>query len=172
MKKAALCILFTFLTLFTSCKNPLDEKELIDEGNENLERGEYTRAIMNFRQCVSANPSSSVAYNRMGMAYDYISEFDSAMYCYQRAIEIDPNYAQAWVNLGNSYSNKGSYDDAIDAYQKALDLKPHLARVYYYMGLAYNAKEDKETGLEYIKRSARMTYEKAQQHLRNLGESW
>lgn len=172
MNKTALCILFTFLTLFICCNSRQDEKALIDEGNECIERGEYTKAVLSFRQCVSANPSNSVAYNRMGIAYDYISEFDSAMYCYQRAIEIDPNYAQAWVNLGNSYSNIGSYDDAIDAYQKALDLKPHLARVYYYIGLAYDAKEDKEIGLEYIKKSARMTYEKAQQHLRKMGESW
>jgi tetratricopeptide (TPR) repeat protein len=173
MKKVVVFILFILINLLDGCnsKTPT-EKELLDSGNSNIENHNYAKAISDLQQCVRINPKNTEAFNRLGIAYDYAGDYDSAMDCYQRAVNIDPDYAQAWVNLGNSYSNKGSYDDAIDCYKKAVELSPHLARVYYYIGIAYDAKGEKELGLQYIKQSARMTYEKAQQHLRNLGETW
>lgn len=158
---------------FVGCKsNGSDEEKLIARSYENTEKGDYQSAIDNLQACIRINPNNPEAYNRLGINYDYIGEYRAAMDCYKRSLDLDPDFAQAWVNLGNSYSNKGRYNDAIDCYQKALSLKPHLARVYYYMGLAYDAKGDKETGIQYIKQSARMTYDKAQQHLRGIGETW
>jgi tetratricopeptide (TPR) repeat protein len=173
MKKIIVCLLFILLHLLNGCKGGTpSEKELLGSGNANIENHNYAKAIADLQQCVRINPKNSEAFNRLGIAYDYVSEYDSAMDCYKQAININPNFAQAWVNLGNSYSNGGNYDEAIETYRKAIELEPHLARVYYYIGIAYEAKGENELGLQYIKKAASMTFEKAQKHLRSLGETW
>src|SRR5262245_16085699 len=71
------------------------------------------RAIAGCTELLRQNDSNAVAYNKRGIAYAVIREFDHAIADYTRAIELDPNYADAFHQRGISHRETKAYERAI-----------------------------------------------------------
>ena len=64
------------------------------------------------------------AYNRSGIFYTEIKEWEKAKEYFGKALEIDPKFALAWNNLGVAYDELGDHTQAEQCYRKAKDLGP------------------------------------------------
>ena len=161
-----------FIIFFSGCGKNSEAEKFVRKANSFIENQNYQSAIEILDECISKFPNYAPAYNKKGIALDYLGEYFDAKDNYEKAVELDPGFDQAYINLGNSYSNLKNYSRAIENYRKAIEIKPSLARVYYYLGLAQIKKGDRQSGIENIKKSANMTYQQAQDYLRENGESW
>ncbi len=170
MKKIFLVLLLSMFIY--GCGKNSEAEKYVNKANSFIANQNYEAAVEILDECIEEFPDYAEAYNKRGMALDYLGEYFDAKKNYKTAIELDPEFAQAYVNLGNSFSNMKSYSEAIYCYEKAIELKPSLARVYYYLGLAQIERGDRQTGIMNIKKSANMTYKQAQDYLRNNGEDW
>ncbi len=75
------------------------------------------------------HPYVAIHYNNIGMAYEYLGDYDKAIGYYEKALAINrktfgenhSNTANSYNNLGNVYLNKGETINAMEYYLKALE---------------------------------------------------
>lgn len=89
-----------------------------------LERAEYDRAILAFRDAVSRAPYWAYPLHNMALAYFQQGDYSAAIATYQRAIHMAPQYAYLPYNLGLVYQRLNRAKDAEAMYRKALTLRP------------------------------------------------
>jgi tetratricopeptide (TPR) repeat protein len=70
-------------------------------------------------------PTSTAAWNGVGLVLVELKRFPDARNAFVRAVEADPQNAGAHYNLSFTLSNLGDYDGALRATKRALELDPY-----------------------------------------------
>ncbi len=117
--------------LAVSLAKPLPPEEL---GDVLIARREYREGLKQYLQC---DQTSAVIANKVGVAYQQLLDFRSAIKQYRRATKLDAGYAVAINNLGTVYHSQKNFRRAIQLYRRALRLAPDDATVYSNLGSAY-----------------------------------
>jgi tetratricopeptide (TPR) repeat protein len=107
-------------------------------GDVYMARKMYREAIEAYRQ---APQTSAIIWNKIGIAYHQMMDFDTAKKHYERALKINPKYAEAINNLGTIQYAKKSYRRAVGQYKKALKYAPNSASIYSNLGTAHFARK-------------------------------
>jgi Tfp pilus assembly protein PilF len=97
---------------------------LIAQAETQLERGETQTAIATLNQAIAADPSSSLAYTRLGGAYLLNQDYSSAIDQFQQAISHDNQNAGAFIGLGMAYLHLKQAGPAKAALTEARRLAP------------------------------------------------
>jgi tetratricopeptide (TPR) repeat protein len=97
-------------------------------------------ALQNFKRILDVDPHYIKAYNGMGVSYDMIGNYQSAIDAYHEALEIDPKADYVYNNLGYAFFLQGDMDRAIDAFRKAVSLNHENKKYRNNLGLAYARK--------------------------------
>jgi tetratricopeptide (TPR) repeat protein len=95
-----------------------------NRGNAYGARSDVERAIADYDQAISLDPSKATVFYDRGNAYVRKGDFDRAIADYDRAVALDPNYADAYFNRGNAYNEKGDTERAIADLRKVLSIDP------------------------------------------------
>ena len=111
----------------------------LQQGFNYSEKGEYEKAIVEYKKSLEIDPNSSATHYNLGITYRRLGQFENAIDSYKKALQIDPRDEDAWVGLGNAYSSLRKYQDALSCYLKALEICPDDALAYYNLGLCYYA---------------------------------
>jgi tetratricopeptide (TPR) repeat protein len=113
-------------------------------GDLHMARQQYRQAIEDYRMA----GDSAANFNRIGIAYHHLFEFDQAKSNYERALALQPNFSDALNNLGAVYYAQQNYKKAVKCYRKSLKQSPRSAIVYSNLGTAYFADRKYKQGLE------------------------
>lgn len=100
-------------------------------------KGQYEKAVDEFKKAIEINPNYVNAYNNLGMAYEEMGLFDKAIVEYKKAIQLKPNYKRAHGNLGSVYGKKRLFDRAIAECKEAIEIDPAYADAHNNLGIAY-----------------------------------
>ncbi len=90
--------------------------------DENIGKGEYDLAIVDYNKALELNSKSVPAYFNRGRAFYFKREFASAIDSYTKVIELTPKDSIAFYSRGVSYEKMGDNLKAIEDYQKAVEL--------------------------------------------------
>lgn len=90
--------------------------------DENIGKGEYDLAIVDYNKALELNPKSVPAYFNRGRAFYFKREFADAVSSYTKVIELTPNDSVVYYNRGVSYEKMGDALKAMEDYQKAVEL--------------------------------------------------
>jgi tetratricopeptide (TPR) repeat protein len=71
-------------------------------------------AIRAYKQALRLRPNSVEAYNKLGDAYYYASNFDEAIAAYRQAARLRPDLGEAFYNLGMAYLEIGDRNAALE----------------------------------------------------------
>jgi superkiller protein 3 len=140
-------------TKYQQTADALSAEDYFLKGNNACENKLYKSAIEYYQKAIDINPNDAAAYNNMGLAYDYLQNYDEAIRCFQKAIAIDPNSVNAYYNMGIAYYNLGNYREAIRCYKKAIAIDPNDAAAYNNMGSAYADLEDYREAIRCYKKA-------------------
>jgi tetratricopeptide (TPR) repeat protein len=142
-------------------------------GNFYLHRGEYTRAIEDFKIITERHPEHLFARFNLANArvqmYDYIEavemrsararvgepeekvqrtvDYSLILEDYERCLALDPHFVFAIFNMANVRVKTGRMDEAIQLYTRVLDLDKEIAEAYYNRGLLYIYKGEKSRAI-------------------------
>lgn len=84
------------------------------QGYQYQMEGNYDKAVECYQKAIEKNPSSSTAYNDLGvMYYLYLNEADKAIETLKKALSIDSNYIGAHTNLALIYEQTGNKEEAL-----------------------------------------------------------
>lgn len=102
-----------------------DERKLIQQGNADFKKKNYSDAETNYRKSLEKNPQSATgAYNLGNALYKQGKEEEAEQYFSGSAsMEKDKKaQAEAYYNLGNAKMKAQKYKESVDAYKQALKL--------------------------------------------------
>ena len=74
------------------------------------------------------------ALYQQACAYEYKSDYNSAIKVIQQALAINGEDAMLYTKIAGLYADTGNYEDSLSAYKKAIKLRPNDAFIYISMG--------------------------------------
>lgn len=84
---------------------------------------------------VKLSPSSTLAWDDLGVAYTNADRYEKAIWAYNRSLEIEPKNMSAMYNLGTTYFYMKKYDEAVKALMKYREMMSRHKPTYYEDGI-------------------------------------
>lgn len=93
-------------------------KILFERGYRQQMRGNFSEAIMLYRQSIELTPTAE-AHTFLGWTYSMLDRYDEAIKQCKHAIEIDPEYGNPYNDIGSYLINQGRPEEAIEWLERA-----------------------------------------------------
>lgn len=121
-------------------------RRLNNEGNRLYQKGDYEKALENYRSAQKDLPDASEPIYNEANAHYRGGAFDQAAQTLQKALEkAKGDLAQkAFYNMGNAFYQAGLWDKAADAYRNALRILPGDEEAKYNLELALQKQEEQK----------------------------
>lgn len=119
-------IAFTALFLLSLAASAwsADANVLISQGEQHLKTGKVDEGLALFRKALEEEPSSSLAYTRIGGAQLLKQEYGPAIDSFRQAIVLEANNADAFVGMAMAYLHNGDYALARASLEEAKRIDP------------------------------------------------
>ncbi|MEM9774699.1 MAG: tetratricopeptide repeat protein [Chloroflexota bacterium] len=93
-------------------------KILLERGYRQQMRGNFSEAIMLYRQSIDLTPTAE-AHTFLGWTYSMLDRYGEAIEQCKLAINIDPEYGNPYNDIGSYLINQGRPEEAIEWLEKA-----------------------------------------------------
>jgi tetratricopeptide (TPR) repeat protein len=91
---------------------------------ESKSRGDYERAIAQFKRILEKEPKHARAHLNLGLVYGFVGMFDDSLAELERAAQYDPESIEAHLCIGKTFCMLGMYEDAKRSFEVVLQLQP------------------------------------------------
>ena len=108
-------------------------------GDLYMARKYFAEAVEVYKKALLLQPKNAALYNKSGIAYHQLLDYESAKKSYRKAIQLNPRFAQAVNNLAAVEYAQKHYKASVLTYLKALKLSPGDAVIYSNLGTSYFA---------------------------------
>jgi len=125
-------------------------------GDQALERGDLSLALIEFERAIATNPELSTAYLKSGGIYEQRGELDKAAARYARAAELDPLSYEAHVRHGRILQQLERHEEAVRAFLRALAARPDDAIINRDLAAAYLDLDRPDQAEPYALRAVRL----------------
>jgi len=118
----------------------VDMYKKFDHAAELAEKGEYEKAIVEWRELLSTNPDDARIHSNLGSALAQTGRYAEAIPEFEKALELNAQYREIYHNLGRTLLAAGRPDDAILILNKGLQYYPESPDLHNHLGLALVSK--------------------------------
>jgi tetratricopeptide (TPR) repeat protein len=94
-------------------------------------------ALIDLQQAIRYGPVTPNTYNRMGIAYERLGQYDQAVSSYDQAIALEPGYGLLYGNKAVAFDRLWMDDEEMAMYNRAIETDPYLSLAYVNRGLGY-----------------------------------
>jgi tetratricopeptide (TPR) repeat protein len=106
-------------------------------GQRYQERGEFLRAIEEYRKAIAMRPNFHSAWNNMAVCYGKLKQYDRAEEALRKTIEIKPDDFYAMNNLAVMYLETGRLDLGVAMAERCVKVEPGYVNGRVTLGSAY-----------------------------------
>jgi tetratricopeptide (TPR) repeat protein len=118
-----LAVLAAVWALAGCARSPQDkEARFLKAGKAQLEKKDYTRAILQFKNAIQVMPKDAEAYYRLGLAYLGAGDLRTAAMCFRKGVELNPKHADAQLMLAQIMATSSNQEVLQDAAKRAQDV--------------------------------------------------
>ncbi len=121
--------------------------EHIQQGVEYAERGQFDKALAEYRRAIELEPDNADAYRNVGTSLGEQGQWEEAAVAYEKAIELDPEFGEAYGDLVAAYLKLDRLSDAVVAGEQAIELSPDYSGAHNNLGVAYNEQGRKDEAI-------------------------
>lgn len=128
--------------LFLACLDQDPQSELIGTwaGTALLQAGRPREALEVLQRVVSAHPTSAVAHNNLGLAWEALGASDvTVMSQYEKALAHDPGFHEAMHNLARYLIQRGEPERAAAVWRQRIAAEPGDARAHAGLAIVLEA---------------------------------
>jgi len=133
--------------LFVSLSSFGQVRKLIRKGNKEFDKGNYSQAVLSFRQAQAVDTTSGdITYN-IGNALFKQKKYEEALGGYQKSIRQSKepgSLAMNFHNAGNAFFKLNKYQESVDAFKKSLRFNPSDNQTRYNLALAQQKLKDQQ----------------------------
>jgi putative PEP-CTERM system TPR-repeat lipoprotein len=131
------------LIVLAACSNPeITKKKYFDQGNTAFDKGQFTEAILAYRNAIKVDPLYGDARWKLAQTYEKVNQPANAMREYVRAADLMPARADAQLMAAKYLIVAQQYEDARTRAKRALDLDPKSAEAHIVLGTAIAGTKD------------------------------
>ena len=105
-------------------RSQLNKDEFLDSGMWFYQKGQYNKAIEEFRKAIEIDPNYIEVYQCLGDAFFRMGQLDNAMQAYEKVRQLDPDNLNVLENLGVIFANRGDYKKAVWQWGEVLKKNP------------------------------------------------
>ncbi|WP_414619938.1 tetratricopeptide repeat-containing serine protease family protein [Calothrix sp. CCY 0018] len=115
-------------------------------------------ALADFNEAIKINPydSETNIYEHRAGIYVAQEKWDLAIADYSKWIQFEPQNVEPYVERANSYGREQKWNLAIADFNKVIQIRPDYAEAYPYRGIVLIQKGNKQTGIQYLQKSAQL----------------
>ncbi len=106
-------------------------------GQRYQERGEFAKAIEEYKKAIEMRPTFYSAYNNLAVCYGKLKQYDQAETALRKCISLKPDDFYAMNNLAVMYLETGRMQDGIQLAEQAVKIEPGYANGHVTLGSAY-----------------------------------
>jgi len=136
----------------TSEPSAVASDELTKKPLSPMRRGDILMARKMYREAIETYQEgirdAAVIYNKIGIGYHQLMDFEHALENYRMALRLDPTYSEAINNIGAVYYAQKNPKRAIREYERALKYAPKSASIYSNLGTAQFARKKYKDAME------------------------
>jgi len=103
-------------------------------GMEYLFMDDFKQAKDNFMKCVEADPSDYSSLYNVIYCFEFLEDYDGAIYFLNDYLDQNPYCEVAWHQLGKQYFSKKMYKESLTAYDFAIISDDEFIGAYYEKG--------------------------------------
>ena len=89
-----------------------------------FKKGEFVKAISNYRKAIGMKPNYSMAYNNMGLSYERLNKWDKALSAYDAAMKANPVIPNPYFNKGFLLMSLERNSESIETFEKLIEVAP------------------------------------------------
>ena len=120
------CVIFLLLTVLAGCNSSPEAKRdrFVSKGKAFLQKQDYSRAILEFRNAARAVPADADVYYQLGLAYRGAQDYPSTKAAFEKALEVNPRHVRAqlgMVQLLSLTSDKDALKEALERLKVLID---------------------------------------------------
>lgn len=143
---------------------------LSNYGIELAKKGDYDKAIEQYREAIKAEPAYVESYVNLGNALKATGHTKEALKQYQEALTFKPDYTDALVSIANIMAEQGQGDAAAGEYSRVLDFNPDDPRAHFSLGYLLAKQGKVDEAVTHFERAIEITpdFDKAHFNLANL----
>lgn len=128
----------------------------------------FANKALSFSRKNNDEKDEAWAFSRLGLAYDYHGDLDSALMWYQKSLDQfttlkdTSRMADLYLNIGVCFHYSTMYDSALTNYMKAIELKElvnskkNLGYAFNNVGMILRSQEAYDKAIEYYKLSLKI----------------
>jgi tetratricopeptide (TPR) repeat protein len=122
-----------------------------DRGDIFMARKSYEDAVDSYyRALKQAKFADAIVWNKLGIAYQQLENFNESRKAYNQAIHHQRNYSEPLNNIGTTYFMQKKYGKSVKYYERALKLSPESASYHLNLGTSFlHMKKYNESVEEY-----------------------
>ena len=124
------------------------EKAAETRGDILMARKEYVGAVEMYQSALKEKPNNAMVLNKIGVAYQQLTGYDTAIEYYKRAAKADKKLSNPLNNLGTIEYQRQRYSKAVGYYKRALSAAPASAPIYSNLGYAYYAQKKYQLAMQ------------------------
>lgn len=165
MKAAAIFLLISWLVTPSLATGQTSEDQLersFRAGQQAMKQGQLARAVEEFKKVLALDPNLVEAEVNLGLTYQSLFEYDSALRYLTNALRKRPNLLGPIVIVGMDYLKIGSPEKAIPFLQHALKLDPSNGEAHQALASAYLGKDDFGSAAEEFRKIAALDSDKSE----------
>ncbi len=159
-KKIVFLLLILCIALMSvGCKNN-DGDQLLLEGTEAYDKGDYEAAAEKFEAAkeagISDKHSMSDLYSCLGNTYMKLDNMDKAFEYYQAALEEDSEDVRNYTNLAIAYRQNGDNESAKKLYLQAIVIDPDYPELNSSLGTLYLFEGNTDEAIKYFDKAIKL----------------
>jgi tetratricopeptide (TPR) repeat protein len=101
-----------------------EDPSLLQQGEAQLKEGNIAEALETLQRAVAEDPSSSLAYTRLGGAQVLSQHYAAGIESFKQAVSLDERNADAFVGMAVAYIHTARYSLARGALEAAKRIDP------------------------------------------------
>ena len=132
-----------FIAIFIVCNLDLYGSHVVNKsiihvslGNRYFEKGNFKKAIEEYKESLTHNPKNTDALNALGNTYMMLGRRNEATELYRKSLSVVPTM-DALCKLGIIHSMQGINDSAQYYLNAAIDHDSTNPEAHYYLGMHY-----------------------------------
>jgi tetratricopeptide (TPR) repeat protein len=126
------------------------------KATEESSQGNYDRAIEHLLKAVRDEPNFFEAYNNLGVQYQKLKQWESAIKAFQKALALRNTSVKSYIGLGSVYLTLGQLDSAIESFSSALRLDSNSVYAHLALGQIFFQKQNYEAAQDHLETATKL----------------
>ncbi len=118
--------------------------------------GKFEKSIRFYKIYLDQEPFSCDAWYNLGLVYNKIDDYNSAIDAYDYAIAIDNKFETVYFNKANSLANAEIYTEAIEVYHEYIKIAKESPEAFFYIAECYMRIDDFEMAEKYYSKTLKL----------------